>query len=247
MQAALLEAFLRYPTDESQIAPTQLGNAIRRFEFYGQNRYQLDSQYLWYQLRASVPATLTREIDAARAGVDFFVSLFYLSGTLALASLGAMFSDVDRWPSLGALGVIASLAMMGAYRGAVLGTDGWAAGVRAMVDLGRTTLAMSMGLAIPDKLEDERRMWLAVGWLTVYPYDSETARMINEFRAAGKPPASGDSAGHRIARISFVALGPSSRRRWPDRSPEQPRGEEHCPRRLARLAASPPRRQGEVW
>jgi hypothetical protein len=182
-QAKVLEAFLRYPNDVDHVAPTRLGNAIRRFEFYGQNRYQLDSQYLWFQLRASVPESLAREIDAARAGVDFFVCLCYLSGALAVSSLGGLLADADRWPGLVALAGGAVVAAIGAYKGAVLATDGWAAGVRAMVDLGRTGLASSLGLAIPDKLEDERRMWLAVGWLTVYPYDDQAARAIDEFRA----------------------------------------------------------------
>jgi hypothetical protein len=182
-QAKVLEAFLRYPDDDSQVAPTRLGNAIRRFEFYGQNRYMIDSQYLWFQLRASAPDALAKEIDTARAGVDFFICVCYLSGALAIASVGGLVADMDRWLGLVALAAGAVVSAIAAYRGAVLATDGWAAGVRAMVDLGRTRLAASLCLAIPEKLEDERRMWLAVGWLTVYPYDDQAASAIDEFRS----------------------------------------------------------------
>ena len=39
------EASLRYPAESSQIGPTLLGNAIRRFEYYAHDRYRLDSQH----------------------------------------------------------------------------------------------------------------------------------------------------------------------------------------------------------
>jgi hypothetical protein len=35
-----LELVRRYPTETDQVAPTMLGNAIRRFEQYAQDRYQ---------------------------------------------------------------------------------------------------------------------------------------------------------------------------------------------------------------
>lgn len=43
IQRALLnEQLARYPAHNDQLAPTRLGNAIRRFEEYGHNRYCLD-------------------------------------------------------------------------------------------------------------------------------------------------------------------------------------------------------------
>jgi hypothetical protein len=77
MDALALEGFRRYPDVADQVAPTLLGNAIRRFEYYSFNHYQLDSQKLWYQLRAVTPESTTKEVDNARSGVDFFVCLFY--------------------------------------------------------------------------------------------------------------------------------------------------------------------------
>ena len=71
-------------------APTRLGNAIRRLEEYGHNRYRLDSQALWYELTAAAPKQLSQQVDTARAGVDFFVCLLYgqlLAAATALASL----------------------------------------------------------------------------------------------------------------------------------------------------------------
>jgi hypothetical protein len=52
----VLEKFARYPKDDDQIAPTTFGNAIRSFETYGKTRFNLDSQSLYYELCAVVPA-----------------------------------------------------------------------------------------------------------------------------------------------------------------------------------------------
>jgi hypothetical protein len=73
VDALALEKFSRYPDVDDQVAPTMLGNAIRRFEYYSFNRYQLDSQLCWYHLRAAAPESTAKEVDNARSGVDFFV------------------------------------------------------------------------------------------------------------------------------------------------------------------------------
>ena len=92
IQRSLLEQLRRYPSDDAQVAPTRLGNAIRRLEEYGYQRYQLDSQTLWYNLMAVAPRQARRQVDLAQTGVDFFVCLLYgnlLVAAIAFASLGA--------------------------------------------------------------------------------------------------------------------------------------------------------------
>lgn len=89
-QATLQERLSRYPVDDEQVAPTRLGNAIRRLEEYGYDRYQLDSQTLWYELTAAAPKPLSRQVDTARAGVDFFVCLLYGQLLVAVAALGSL-------------------------------------------------------------------------------------------------------------------------------------------------------------
>jgi hypothetical protein len=178
-----LERYLRYAASEDQIAPTMLGNSIRRFEYYAQDRYQMDSQLLWYQLRAVVPDSLNKEADNARTGADFFVCLSYLSGLLAVVSITTAVFHHDALVPLLLTAMIAVAAAVGCYRGAVLATDSWAAGVRAMVDLGRVPLAKSYGLVIPASLEEERDMWQALGWLVAFPYSSEAAEAIRKWRA----------------------------------------------------------------
>ena len=178
----LLEKYFRYPDKEQQIAPTMLGNAIRRFEYYGRDRYQLDSQRLWYQLRAVVPEGLAKDVDNARAGVDFFVCLLYTLGALSLVSAATLLYQRTDGLRLGAVALLAAIAAVGCYWEAVTATDGWSAAVKAMVDIGRVKLAESFGLKMPKLLEDEREMWQLVGWLVGFPYDQELAKAINQYR-----------------------------------------------------------------
>lgn len=182
-QAFVLERFTRYPAKMAQVAPTRLGNAIRRFEYYGADRYQLDSQTLWAQLRASIPESLAKDIDVARAAVDFFVCSLYLSALLGLTAIVSISADTSRWLVQLAVTCLAAATMWVSYRSAVIATDGWAAGVRAMVDVGRLPLAHSMGLVIPAQLEDERRMWKIVGDFSIFPYNGKLAQDLDEFRA----------------------------------------------------------------
>lgn len=85
-RALLQEQLARYPVDEGQLAPTRLGNAIRRFEEYAQDRYRLDSQLLWHELTATAPEEARRQVDTARASVDFFVCLPYGHAALAIGT-----------------------------------------------------------------------------------------------------------------------------------------------------------------
>ena len=195
VQDALLRESARFPADKNQVAPTRLGNAIRRFETYGLDRYQLDSQVLWYELTAAAPKQLSREIDTARAGVDFFVCLLYgqlLVAVVALASLGVHHSHY--LVLLLTAAVLVGLTLIW-YRLAWINTDDWALAVRALVNLGRKPLAESLGLRLPQKLECERKMWHLYCQMVLEPYDEEYVEVLDDFRIAGttsrRPQASG--------------------------------------------------------
>ncbi|MER7183241.1 hypothetical protein ABT404_27865 [Streptomyces hyaluromycini] len=76
-RALLRERLARYPVDDAHLAPTALGNAIRRFEEYGYDRFRLDTQVMWNELAGNAPDQVRRQVDLARANVDFFVALLY--------------------------------------------------------------------------------------------------------------------------------------------------------------------------
>jgi hypothetical protein len=83
----LTERLHRYPVDDAQVTPTRLGNAIRRFEEYGFDRYRLDSQVLWHELNAVAAEPARKQTEDARINVDFVVALLFGHLLVALAAL----------------------------------------------------------------------------------------------------------------------------------------------------------------
>jgi hypothetical protein len=198
LQQSLLTEQMRYPVADDQVAPTRLGNAIRRLETYAYDRYQLDSQALWYELTAVAPKPLRQDIERARAGVDFFVCLLYgqlLVAAAALASLGAPHPhDVTLVVTAGVLIVLTPVW----YRLAWATTDDWASAVRALVDLGRKPLAESLSLSLPRELDREREMWLRYSQMVLSPYDADYAADLDEFRVAGIATQSQEEPDKRV-------------------------------------------------
>ena len=176
----LYERAARYPVADSQIAPTVLGNAIRRFETYAGDRYMLDAQLLWGDLTAAAPAPAVSAVNNARTNVDFFVCLLYGgAATLVLAGVTAVTAGqltVRLWLAAG-IGVL--LGVM-CYWLAVRATDDWDAAFRAVVDHGRAGVAAAFGLAIPASFDDERYMWRAVNTLVRRPFDYSESKGVPE-------------------------------------------------------------------
>jgi hypothetical protein len=211
VQQSLLAEQLRYPIADEQVAPTRLGNAIRRFEEYAFDRYRLDSQGLWYELTAAAPKQLRHQIDSARAGVDFFVCLLYgqlLVAAASLASLGAPHPhDLTLVVTAAVLVVLTPVW----YRLARANTDDWALAVRALVDLGRKPLAKSAGLKLPRELDREREMWSRYSEMVLYPYDADRAADLDEFRIRGA------AARHRDKPENGEVIGPPENKPLNDR------------------------------
>jgi len=190
-RSLLRERLRRYPVNDDQVAPTRLGNAIRRLEEYGFDRYQLDSQSLWYELTAVVPKQVRQQIDAARAGVDFFVCLLYGNLCVAIISLVSLGAPKANSTILLVTFVVLLVLMPGWYRLALTTTDDWALAVRALVDLGRKPVAEGVGLCLPKELEREREMWRRYSRLVRQPHSASRATELDEFRCTdlpGEPP-----------------------------------------------------------
>ena len=181
-RSMLRERLRRYPVDDAQVAPTRLGNAIRRLEEYGYDRYRLDSQALWYELTAASPKPLSQQVDSARAGVDFFVCLLYghlLVAAVALTSLAAPHPHYSTLLLTAAVLIVLTVAW---YRLAWVTTDDWALAVRALVDLGRKPLAEGLGLRLPGELIQERKMWRLYCRMVRQPYEVGRFTALDEFR-----------------------------------------------------------------
>ncbi|MFJ9900501.1 hypothetical protein ACIQPR_44940 [Streptomyces sp. NPDC091280] len=178
-RALIQERLARYPIDDDQMAPTRLGNAIRRFEEYGWDRYRLDTQLLWNELTGCVPDQVRRQVDLARTSVDFFVALLFghvAAGILAALTLTTARPDTPLL--LSTIAVLFGLVPLW-YRSAVAATDEWAAAVRALVNSGRKPLADCLGLALPATLAAERDMWAMVSRLVPY---HERAAALDPYR-----------------------------------------------------------------
>ncbi|GAA3889969.1 hypothetical protein GCM10022207_66820 [Streptomyces lannensis] len=184
-RALLGERLRRYPVDDEQVAPTLLGNAIRRFEEYGYNRFGLDSQVLWDELIGDVPDAVRRQTETARTSVDFFVALLYGHLLVAAAAFGTLFAASGETALLLVTGLGLAVLAPVWYRCAIAATDDWAAAVRALVNLGRKPLAESLGLVLPEKLADEREMWTKVTRFALRPYGVDSDG-LDAYRA--KPP-----------------------------------------------------------
>jgi hypothetical protein len=212
VQAGLVyELSARYPVQDRQFSPTALGNAIRRFETYAGDRYQLDSQLLWHDLRSAAPDRAVAAVSTARTNVDFFVCLLYggvLSILLGAAVAVSGHAGPRTWTAIGAGVVIVVVC----YQLAIVATDEWDAAVRAMIDHGRAGVAAAFGLQIPSDFASERFMWRAVNTLVRRPYAySETkdvAAIITQFRkpvAEESPPPTLQAVIAGLANLSQLA------------------------------------------
>lgn len=189
IRAALLqERLARYPAADEQIAPTRLGNAIRRFEEYGYDRYRLDTQVLWNELTGTAPKEMARQVDTARSSAGFFVALLYGHGVTAAAALAALASREPDEPLLLVTAAALLLLIPVWYRAAVAATDEWAAAVRALVNTGRKPLADALGLVLPQDLGKEREMWLLVTRMSRRPYRPAADAAFAPHRAEPAPP-----------------------------------------------------------
>lgn len=180
----LLERLRRYPDDSCQIAPTRLGNAIRAFETYGWHHFRMDSQALWYELTSAAPERTRTDVERARAGVDFFIAMVYLSALGGAVSIIVGF--LRNEPALGliAVGVTALCLIPLWYELAVRSTDNWHQAMQALVNLGRKPLADSLNLALPSTIEAEREMWRSVGWLIKGQYNGQISKRLQPFSSA---------------------------------------------------------------
>lgn len=180
-----LEKLALYPKNDEQIVPTRFGNAIRSFETFGKTRYNLDSQSLWYELNAVVPQHIQNEIKEARDSVDFFVAMTYLGAMLGVVAFAVAAYEHFTLPIV-VVGVVAVVTAVLCHWLAVRATGEWGYTVRALVNIGRVKLAESMGLHLPDCLEQERVMW---GLVTRYGFfgDPSDGTKLDDFRKAPAP------------------------------------------------------------
>jgi hypothetical protein len=159
-RALLGEKSQQFPQYEEDFLPTRLGNGLRAAERYGYERYDLDTQALWYELGVATPEDLAEELNAARGVVDFFISAATLSAFYALIAIGAALAKLD-WV-FACYALIALIISRLSYLRAARSTGAIARAQQAIVNVSRGKLASLFSLAVPDDIDRERKMWRAL-------------------------------------------------------------------------------------
>jgi hypothetical protein len=169
---------------------------MRALETYGADRFHLDSQIFWTELISVVPDQLRSECDQARASVDFFVALVYLSTTFGIGSLVAGILLLTGEASINPTSIHWKLLVVGSaslvlcrfwYNFAILSSSWWAGAVRALVNVGRSKFASAMNLTLPPSLAEERHMWDLLTRLVFYGFDPKVSSELDRFRVSTAP------------------------------------------------------------
>ena len=70
---------IQFPDEEAWLLPTSFGNTIRAFEVYPRVMYGLDAIPGWLRILAVIPKDYRESVDNAKAQVDFWLNLWFLS------------------------------------------------------------------------------------------------------------------------------------------------------------------------
>jgi hypothetical protein len=203
----LWEFYLRFPYREDLVLPTRFGNVIRAFETYPSKVYGAEGISAWLRLAGVVPKSMQTQADNARAEVDLFVNLWFLSlafGILAVVR-GAVWA-YEAWPVarletpawLSAAGVVVALAAAkGFYEAGITRARSWGGVVKSMFDLYLPALAKQLGYRLPNTQADRERFRNDVTHMFLYlePLKAEawaSLSLAEESDVAGQETASKD-------------------------------------------------------
>jgi hypothetical protein len=158
---------LEYPEQPELVLPTRFGNVLRAFEMYAGSVYGVESIHAWPRLLAVVPKDYQAILADARAPVDFFVSLVFMSFALGVVALARGGFSLLSGPGGAATWIFWSIAAVAfvsvrlCYLGALSSAIAWGEVVKSAFDLYLPALANAMGYELPQTAEDRRRFWEA--------------------------------------------------------------------------------------
>ncbi|RKP46003.1 hypothetical protein [Trinickia fusca] len=156
---------LEYPDQRELVLPTRFGNVLRAFEMYAGNVYGVESIHAWPRLLAVVPKNYQETLADARAPVDFFVSLVFVSFLLGVIAFARCVADFLSGFYGGQLWVFVGVCTMAfivsrlCYLAAVSTAIAWGEVVKSAFDLYLPALATALGYTLPSTAKERRRFW----------------------------------------------------------------------------------------
>lgn len=158
-----------YPPDARDIMPTRLGNVLRACESYPHERYGLDTVLTWPRLFPLLPDALTAALSAARAEIEFHLTISALAAFFAVGAGGWLAAvQAPTWLFLTCYWAGAATAWL-TYRGALAPARLYGEQVRVAFDLYRQELLTHLGAE-----GAEREQWTRLNqfWYRNIPMDT---------------------------------------------------------------------------
>ncbi len=143
----------QYPSDDSRILPTQLGNVLRHFEDSAGTQYGLDAITISPHLHLVAPDRHLDYLKDAREDMDSSIRICTV-GLVAAVLTVAILLRYGSW-------LLWALVPYGvsylAYKGAVSAAESYGNVIATIIDLDRFLLYDSLGLYQPRDTDEERR------------------------------------------------------------------------------------------
>lgn len=141
-----------YPPDSKRILPTELGNALRRFEDSAGKQYGLDAITIAPHLHLVAPDRHRNYLMDAREGMDAAIRICTVGLAATALTMGFFFTR-GLWLLWALLPYSISYL---AYRGAISAARGYGGVIRTVIDLNRFRLYSELGLDLPRDIAEER-------------------------------------------------------------------------------------------
>ncbi|GJH28793.1 hypothetical protein [Caballeronia novacaledonica] len=219
---------LQYPEEPSLVLPTRFGNVLRSFEMYAGTVYGVESIHTWPRLLAVIPKEYQSILADARAPVDFFVSLVFISFALGVTALmrgaaclfNAQADSAATWTFTIVAAIIFAFVRL-FYLAALPSAVAWGETVKSAFDMYLPALASALGYELPETLEERRRFWDALAnqflyheaiqpelWLKITKSPLKAGRPAKETAPAENGDEENDAADGAASDHGGAQIGP---------------------------------------
>jgi hypothetical protein len=155
----------RFPDQVAWVLPTAFGNTIRAFEVYPRVIYGVDSIYGWNRLVAVIPKEYREQVEAAKAQMDFWVNLSFLSALIVL-EYGGVYA---KRPTISPWIVVAALsAATVSYKMARNAAGAWGDLIKAAFDVFLPELRKRLEFGFPVDKNEEQAIWTGFSQTIIY-------------------------------------------------------------------------------